>query len=311
MKSFLKDVAKSKGDDKISFRFLKANGDQMWLETIVTVLASSLNKKNILLQASSRDITLRKMAEIELTKALQKEKELGELKSRFVSMASHEFRTPLSTIRVGAELIKAFIEMDEIGLTPRMNAKVRGKLEEIMIDVDRISELMADILTMGKIEASKVPFNPSFFSVNNFITDYIAQEAPKQLLDKKVICNLAEIEGTVAIDTKLMNQVLQNTISNAIKYSSTDTAIEFNLYKLQPNKVVFEVKDKGIGIPEKDLNFLFESFYRATNVENIPGTGLGLSIMKLFMEMHGGEIKIDSVVNVGTTVRLILPLHYN
>jgi PAS domain S-box-containing protein len=311
VRSFLQNVAKSKGDDKISFRFLKANGEQMWLETLVTVLSSSLNKKNILLQASSRDITLRIKAEIELTKALQKEKELGELKSRFVSMASHEFRTPLSTIRVGAELIKAYIEKDEIGLTPRMNAKVNDKLEEIMIDVDRISELMADILTMGKIEASKVPFNPSFFSVNNFITDYIAQEAPKQLLDKKFVCNIAEIEGIVAIDIKLMKQVLQNTISNAIKYSSADTAIEFNLYKLQLNKVVFEVKDNGIGIPEKDLNFLFESFYRATNVENIPGTGLGLSIMKLFMEMHGGEIKIDSVVNVGTTVRLILPLQYD
>jgi signal transduction histidine kinase len=108
-----------------------------------------------------------------------------------------------------------------------------------------------------------------------------------------------------------MNQVLQNTISNAIKYSAADTAIEFNLFKNELDKVVFEVKDIGIGIPEKDLNFLFESFYRATNVENIPGTGLGLSIMKLFMEMHGGEIEIDSVVNVGTTVRLILPLNYD
>ena len=308
VRSFLENVAKSKGDDKISFRFLKANGEQMWLETLVTVLSSSLNNENILLQASSRDITLRKKAEIELTKALQKEKELGELKSRFVSMASHEFRTPLSTIRVGAELIKAYIEKDEIGLTPRMNAKVNDKLEEIMIDVDRISELMADILTMGKIEASKVPFNPSVISIYNFINDYINQEAPKQLLDKKVICNLEEIAGTVAIDTKLMNQVLQNTISNAIKYSAADTAIEFNLYKYEQNKVVFEVKDIGIGIPEKDLSFLFESFYRATNVENIPGTGLGLSIMKLFMEMHGGEIIINSVVNLGTTVRLILPL---
>lgn len=311
VRSFLKNVAKSKGDDKISFRFLKANGEQMWLETIVTVLTSSLNKKNILLQASSRDITLRKKAEIELTKALQKEKELNELKSRFVSMASHEFRTPLSTIRVGAELIKAYIEMDEIGLSARMNAKVSDKLEEIMIDVDRISELMADILTMGKIEASKVPFNPTVISIYNFINDYINQEAPKQLNEKQIICNLEELTETVSIDIKLMNQVLQNTISNAIKYSAADTAIEFNLFKNELNKVVFEVKDNGIGIPEKDLNFLFESFYRATNVENIPGTGLGLSIMKLFMEMHGGEIEIDSIVNVGTTVRLILPLNHD
>jgi signal transduction histidine kinase len=226
-------------------------------------------------------------------------------------MASHEFRTPLSTIRVGAELIKAYIEMDEIGLTPRMNAKVSDKLEEIMIDVDRISELMADILTMGKIEASKVPFNPSVISIYNFINDYINQEAPKQLNEKQVICNLEELTETVSIDIKLMNQVLQNTISNAIKYSAADTAIEFNLFKNEFNKVIFEVKDIGIGIPEKDLNFLFESFYRTTNVENIPGTGLGLSIMKLFMEMHGGEIEIDSVVNVGTTVRLILPFNYD
>ncbi len=308
VKHFINNVTINIADDKISFRFLKANGEQMWLETLVTVISSSLSSQAVLLQASSRDITLRKQAEIELTKALQKEKELGELKSRFVSMASHEFRTPLSTIRVGAELIKVFIEKDEVGLSPRMNAKVNDKLEEIMIDVDRISELMADILTMGKIEASKVHFNPSPLSIFNFINDYINHEAPKQLLNRPVICNIEEIEGVVSIDTKLMKQVLQNTLSNAIKYSSADTAIEFRLFKQQSNQVIFEVKDNGIGIPEKDLNFLFESFYRATNVENIPGTGLGLSIMKLFMEMHGGDVKIESKVNVGTTVRLVFPI---
>jgi signal transduction histidine kinase len=279
----------------------------MWLETLASVLSSSLNTDNVLLQTSSRDVTLRKQAEIELTKALQKEKELGELKSRFVSMASHEFRTPLSTIRVGAELIKAYIDKDEPGLSPKTNSKVSNKLEEIMIDVDRISELMADILTMGKIEASKVPFNPLPISITKFVNDYLKYEAPKVLLGRNIKTNIEKIEGNGLLDEKLMKQVLQNAISNAVKYSKPETQIDIKLYQ-QSNNAIIEITDRGIGIPEKELNFLFESFFRATNVENIPGTGLGLPIMKLFIEMHGGEIKIESKHTLGTTVKIVLPL---
>lgn len=308
VQSFLLGVAKSGKDDKILFRFKKSDGEYMWLETIASVLSSSIDTDNVLLQTSSRDVTLRKQAEIELTKALQKEKELGELKSRFVSMASHEFRTPLSTIRVGAELIKAYIDKDEVGLTPRTNNKVSDKLEEIMIDVDRISELMADILTMGKIEASKVPFNPQSVSVTKFVNDYISLDASKVLQGRNLTTAIDHIDTSVLIDEKLMKQVLQNAISNAVKYSKPETQIDLKLYQ-QKNHAVIEVTDRGIGIPEKELNFLFESFFRATNVENIPGTGLGLPIMKLFVEMHGGDIKLESKHNVGTTVKIILPLN--
>jgi PAS domain S-box-containing protein len=307
VQSFLMGVAQSGKDDKMLFRFKKSDGEYMWLETLASVLSSSLNTDNVLLQTSSRDVTLRKQAEIELTKALQKEKELGELKSRFVSMASHEFRTPLSTIRVGAELVKAYIDKDELGLSPRTNDKVSNKLEEIMIDVDRISELMADILTMGKIEASKVPFNPSPKSIMSFLNDYISQDSSKVLQGRILKSSLDAIDGLVLLDEKLMKQVLQNALSNAVKYSKPETQIDIKLYQ-QKNVAVIEIIDRGIGIPEKELNFLFESFFRATNVENIPGTGLGLSIMKLFVEMHSGEIKIDSKHNFGTTVKFTLPL---
>lgn len=307
VQSFLLGVAKSGKDDKMLFRFKKSDGEYMWLETIASVLSSSINTDNVLLQTSSRDVTLRKQAEIELTKALQKEKELGELKSRFVSMASHEFRTPLSTIRVGAELIKAYIDKDEPGLSPKTNDKVSNKLEEIMIDVDRISELMADILTMGKIEASKVPFNPLPISITKFVNDYLQYEAPKVLLGRNINTSIEKVESNSLLDEKLMKQVLQNAISNAVKYSKPETQIDIKLFQQSGNAII-EIADRGIGIPEKELNFLFESFFRATNVENIPGTGLGLPIMKLFIEMHGGDIKIESKHNIGTTVRIVLPL---
>ena len=307
VQSFLMGVAQSGKDDKMLFRFKKSNGEYMWLETLASVLSSSINTDNVLLQTSSRDVTLRKQAEIELTKALQKEKELGELKSRFVSMASHEFRTPLSTIRVGAELIKAYIDKDEPGLSPKTNDKVSNKLEEIMIDVDRISELMADILTMGKIEASKVPFNPLPISITKFVNDYLQYEAPKVLLGRNINTSIEKVESNSLLDEKLMKQVLQNAISNAVKYSKPETQIDIKLFQQSGNAII-EIADRGIGIPEKELNFLFESFFRATNVENIPGTGLGLPIMKLFIEMHGGDIKIESKHNIGTTVRIVLPL---
>lgn len=304
--TFIRNCATQKGANNILFRLMKANGELMWMETIVKVLGNEPGEP-LRLQASSRDITIRKQAELELTRALQKEKELGELKSRFVSMASHEFRTPLSTIRAGAELIRIFMDKDSEGISRDNRKKVYEKLDDIMIDVDRIAELMSDILTMGKIEASRVPYNPQRVCVQEFIGDYLGHEAQKVIGDRKLKCTLPEEPLMVMMDVKLMKQVLQNALNNAIKYSMAPTSVSI-IAEVADGHVALRISDEGIGIPEKDLPFVFQSFFRSTNVENISGTGLGMSIMKLFTEMHRGTVTVSSKLGKGTTVTITLPL---
>lgn len=302
---FLRNTVNRPESDSILFRFVKANGQVIWMETVVSLFQTTADGK-VLIQASSRDVTARKQAEIELTKALAKEKELGELKSRFVSMASHEFRTPLSTIRVGAELIKMFIDKDTNKLSAKTEHKVTDKVNEILIDVDRISDLMTDILTMGKVEASRVPFNPSIVTMVEFIEEYLHFEAPRIFHARKYNYVNEALYTQINIDRKLMKQVLQNALSNAVKYSPADTVVDIKIVEDQ-GKVSIVVTDYGIGIPEKDLPFVFESFFRAANAENIPGTGLGMPIIRLFTEMNRGEVSIVSEQNKGTTLTITLP----
>jgi PAS domain S-box-containing protein len=301
---FLLNEIKPNQENKILFKSKTQNGSYKWFESIVTKLNSS-NELG-LLQASTRDVTPRIQAEIELTKALAKEKELSELKSRFVSMASHEFRTPLATIRSSAELIKLFIDKDPNAISPKIYNKVTEKLDDITLDIDRIAELMSDILTMGKVEANRIPFNPQTLNLADFVGEYLTIDAKKITDRRKININLDKTL-MVNIDIKLMKQVLQNAISNAIKYSPNEKPIDISIERVN-NYSVITIKDNGIGIPEAELPLVFESFFRSTNVDNIPGTGLGMSIIKLFVEMNKGSVKIESKINKGTSLIITLPI---
>jgi PAS domain S-box-containing protein len=303
--NFLLNEIKPNQENKILFKSKTQKGGYKWFESIVTILNTNSREKK-LLQASTRDVTSRIKAEKELTKALEKEKELSILKSRFVSMASHEFRTPLATIRSSAELIKLFIDADFKTLSPKTYSKIKEKLADITLDIDRIAELMSDILTMGKIEANRIPFNPKTLNLASFINEYLSVDAAKITLGR-IINRPLDSTIKVNIDTKLMNQVLQNGIGNALKYSSNKKPIDVVIKKINNNSVI-TIKDYGIGIPEADLPYIFESFFRSTNVDNIPGTGLGMSIIKLFVEMHGGTVNIESKINKGTTLIITLPI---
>ncbi|MFY7733548.1 MAG: sensor histidine kinase, partial [Bacteroidia bacterium] len=302
--NFLLNEIKPNQENSILFRSKTQKGGYKWFESIVTKLNSS-NELG-LLQSSTRDVTPRIKAEIELNKALAKEKELSELKSRFVSMASHEFRTPLATIRSSAELIKLFIDKDPNAISPKIYNKVTEKLDDITLDIDRIAELMSDILTMGKVEANRIPFNPQTINIADFVGEYLSIDAIKISDKRKININL-DNTIMVNIDTKLMKQVLQNAISNAIKYSPNEKPIDISIEKVN-NYSVITIKDNGIGIPEAELPLVFESFFRSTNVDNIPGTGLGMSIIKLFVEMHEGTINIESKINKGTSLIITLPI---
>lgn len=247
-----------------------------------------------------RDITQRKRAEAEMQSALTKEKELHELKSRFVSMTSHEFRTPLTTIMFSAELIQKY------GLKWTQEKKDRH-LWRIQTSVNQMIQLLDDVLTIGQAEAKKLDFNPHPIDLNQFCGDLV--EEMQNLTDKHAIIFNSKLDCTCAkMDEKLLRHIFSNLLANAIKYTPGGGAIEFELASIQ-NEAIFRLRDSGIGIPKCDRANLFDSFHRASNVGTISGTGLGLAIVKKSVDLHGGAINVESEVGVGTTFEVTLPLH--
>jgi signal transduction histidine kinase len=173
-----------------------------------------------------------------------------------------------------------------------------------------MTELLDDVLTMSKAEAEKIAFNPQSLDLLNFCQDLIA-ELQLSSSEHPIIFTLPENLNShqpliVEFDPKLLRQILTNLLTNAIKYSPPGSNINLNL-KIEELKLIFEIKDKGIGIPVDDLNKLFTTFHRATNTGNIQGTGLGLAIVKKCVDLHQGEIEVHSILNEGSTFTLRLP----
>jgi PAS domain S-box-containing protein len=248
-----------------------------------------------------RDITSAKQVEAEIHIALAKEKELGELKSRFISMTSHEFRTPLSTILFSAELLEAYSQN-------WTNEKKNEHLHRIQSAVDRMTQLLDDVLLLGKAEAGKLECKPIPLNLEKFCIDLV--EEVRLGAGSKYTITLAK-QGqytTTYIDEKLLRQILGNLLSNALKYSHQGSTIDFEVY-CQDGEAIFKIKDQGIGIPLEDQQRLFESFHRADNVGTIPGTGLGLAIVKKAVDIHNGKITVDSQLGVGTTFTVTLPVN--
>jgi two-component system sensor histidine kinase VicK len=254
-----------------------------------------------------RDITKRKQAEAEIHKALAKEKELHELKSRFISMVSHEFGNPLSTVLMSTELLKQGGEKITL-------QKKERYLDCIKAATKQMNQLMNDVLVLGKTDAGKLDFQPSPINLKSFCSDLVAEIKMKDGQNHHLLFVTTEASKDsenlyqfASFDEKLLRHILTNLLSNAIKYSPQDSTIEFEAI-FQDEAVIFEIKDQGIGIPSEDQKKLFESFYRAKNVGKIPGTGLGLAIVKQAVDIHGGEIMVASEVGVGTTIRVKIPL---
>lgn len=238
------------------------------------------------------DITKRKRAEEDIRKALEKEKELGELKSRFVTMASHEFRTPLATILSSTDILERYSHK----LT---EDKKLNHLQRIQLTVKHMTGLLNDVLLIGKAEAGKLEFQPKHLNLVQFCRDLI--EEIQLTANKHIIAFCTQEQSTNAyLDEKLLWHILCNLLSNAIKYSPQGGTVHFDLVCKQ-GEAIFQVRDEGIGIPEADQAQLFNSFYRASNVGTISGTGLGLAIVKKFVDLHGGQIAIESQVGIGTT----------
>jgi signal transduction histidine kinase len=250
-------------------------------------------------------------AEIAIRQALKKQQELNELKSRFLSIVSHDIRNPLNIVLVAAELLERYAELGKVD-------KQKLCLERIRASITQMSDLLTDVLALCEAESADLKYKPKPTDLVQFCSDLL-EAARLQADDRHSVDfdfqqpdqDLVSIETLesieVCLDTKLLHPVLTNLISNAIKYSPQGGAI-WMYCMCKSEEIVFQIRDQGIGIPSTDQSKLFESFYRASNVETIPGSGLGLSIVKQYVELQGGQISLESNVGEGTTFTVTIPL---
>mgnify|MGYP002777166197 CR=1 FL=1 len=281
------------------YRILRPDGSLCWIrDRSVPVF----DRAGVICRIAgiAEDITERKRLEEELLKTLKKEKELSELKSRFVTMTSHEFRTPLSTILSAAELLEYYGHLWS-------ESERQEQLHLIQDTVQHMTQLLEDVLLIGRAEANRIDFYPSPLNLVHFCQELVAQ-IQLSIGKNHTLTFVHEFPtGEVWVDEKLLRQILSNLLSNAIKYSPAASLIKLSL-NYQVNNAVFQVSDQGIGIPPQDLPHLFESFHRAENVGAIPGTGLGLAIVKRCIEVHRGTVTVESQMNSGTTFTVSLPI---
>ena len=248
-----------------------------------------------------RNITQQKLVKQQLEDALKKEKDLNEMKSRFVSMASHEFRTPLSTILSSNSLIEKYIEKEDLERTEK-------HLKRIKNSVKGLTDILNDFLSTDKLESNLVSANLESFNFREFI-DEVKEDIDLMCQDGQEIISIIEDHGISEIysDRNILKNILFNLLTNAIKYSSNNT----NVYiESTLNETTLEVKitDEGIGIPLKDQANLFTRFYRAENATNIKGTGLGLVIVKSYLNLLEGDISYKSVENKGSSFIVKIPI---
>ncbi|MCC5639714.1 HAMP domain-containing histidine kinase [Nostoc sp. CHAB 5844] len=234
----------------------------------------------------------------ELSQALEQSKQLSELRAQFVSMLSHQLRTPLNVISFSNSVLKRHINS-------WTGEKTRPLLERIQTAVEQLSKMLDDILFFAKAEAAKLHFEAKPLNLVRFCHEIVAQIHTCSSQNR---INFVSQDSCVTafIDKKLLEPILKNLLDNAIKYSPSDAVVDLKLSSEQET-VIFQVIDRGIGIPIGDQQRLFEPFYRGSNIASLPGTGLGLSIVKTLVDLHGGHIDMKSEVGVGTTFTIMLP----
>lgn len=248
----------------------------------------------------TQDITERKQGE-EVSRTLAKEREINDLKLRFFSMASHEFRTPLSTILVSAQLL-------ENSSKEWTEEKKLKNLHRIKSAAKLMTQLLTDILTLTRAESGNLEFNPQPLNLEK-LCNSVVEEIEVSYNAKQNIFFVSQCQNKlVYMDEKLLHSIFTNLLSNAIKYSQENSDIHFIL-RYEGENAIFQIKDQGIGIIPEDKQQLYDFFYRGQNVGDAPGTGLGLVIVKKCVDLHGGNITVESEVQIGTTFTVTIPLN--
>ena len=280
--AFISDITKRQESEEV---IKKLNAS---LEEKVTIRTEELQKTLMELQASKDS----------LTKSLEKEKEVNDLKSRFVSMASHEFRTPLSTILSSISLLAKYETTED-------QPKRDKHIDRIKSSVKTLTDILNEFLSLGKIEEGKVEVNFENFDLNHFIHGIINEM--NVLLKNGQTLEYQHKDIIICYsDANILKHVLINLVSNAIKFSPENKAIKIET-AVQEDYIQIKVIDQGIGIPEKDQVHLFERFFRATNVTNIQGTGLGLHIVGRYVALLNGKINYQSQLESGSVFCIELP----
>jgi signal transduction histidine kinase len=276
-------------------------------EEQLIVYASELEKKvqartedlNSTIEKLEREVTERKKAEEEVRKSLERERELNELKSKFVSIASHEFRTPLSTVLSSIALVDQYNERGE-------KEKITKHTQRVRSSVKQLTSILNDFLSLGKLEEGKIDVIRETVSLNVLFAD-IHDEIKAILKEGQQL--LIEQEGDqnkIIVDERILRNILFNLLSNASKYSEPRKNIFLNS-RYGNASVEISIRDEGVGIPEEDQKYLFERFFRASNVSNIQGTGLGLNIVRRYTELLNGSIFFTSEYGKGSTFTVTIP----
>lgn len=291
-------LAEARGQT-ITFTARRQDGTTFAAELTLTPLHDlALHDQAPALVCTLRDITVYKEAEAGLRAALARAHELSDLKTRFISMTSHEFRTPLTTISSSAFLLNRHRD--------RLSAPQRDRhFAKIQTSIHRMTALLDDVLLVGKIEAGKMAFHPVPCALDELCREHVEQQT--------VIAEAVTIDFTcrgeaypLLLDERQLSHILDNLISNAVKYSPAGSTVQVELV-YGAGQVTLRVQDEGIGIPLADQARLFEAFHRASNARDIQGTGLGLAIVKQAVDLHDGTITLESAEGAGTTVTVMIP----
>jgi len=339
---------------EVECRILRRDGDVRHVLAHIAVVKDATGR-TIQLRGANQDITERKQAQAEREKlerqvaehkvkeesarlALEHELKSSQLQNRFVSMVSHEFRTPLSVINMAAELLNGYWD--------KMTREEQAEhLQEIQSSVGRMTQMMNDFLIHGNCARGKTECQPSRVEVTALCGQIIAEVASQINPPRAIECTIDPAVDQAWLDEKILGHILGNLLSNAVKYSNQDQSVKLEVKQVagspEPNggadsspgthleskvtdspatrnpqpstassepRLEFKVTDSGIGIPAADMAKLFQTFHRAANVGNRPGTGMGLAIVKQFVDLHQGTIRVESKEGKGTTVWVELPI---
>ena len=278
---FIHDLSKEKEAERSLKQYTEELEERIKVRT--QVLQTLVNK----LEKAKDDVSI----------SLEKEKELNQLKTRFVSMASHEFRTPLSSVQLSASLIDKYAQKPDLENINKHTIKIKNS-------VGHLTGILNEFLSLEKLEAGKTEAHIQLFDIVKFSEDIIEEMQLLAKQNQNIVYQHTGTSSKVNLDPSLLRNSVINLVSNAIKYSGENTFIEFNT-ELTETEVFITVKDDGIGIPKEEQKYLFEPFFRANNTGNIPGTGLGLNIVKRYAGLMGGKVAYKSAQNLGTTITLI------
>jgi signal transduction histidine kinase len=258
------------------------------------------------LELFSRNEELQRLASLldtkrqELQDALDREKEINGLQRQFVSMVSHEFRTPLAIIDGNARrILKRPVE----GMTGRET----GALQKIRNAVLRLTELMESVLSAARVDDGRIAFDPAACSPGAIIQD-LAESYAEIYPDHRITLDLARLPDEIIADQKLLRQVFSNLLSNAVKYSQQGSDVRVDGRTDDERRVVIAVHDQGVGIPEAEQAKLFQRFFRASTSVGITGSGIGLHLAAHLVHLHGGSIELESREGEGSTFRVVLPI---